>query len=108
MDDWDDWGVRSTMDGIPHQRDPYNCPHCNYNGFRDGEVVIFYNYIVGFSSDRDCIVMECPECFKRFWRHISDSWIKIYTRNAKEKPDYFKAPGACEELLNMLKEQKKK
>ena len=105
---WDDWGIQATMDGIPHQLHPAYCPHCNCKDSEFGEGDIFYDYIVGFSSDYNRATMECPKCFKRFWRHVNDDMIEIFTINTIKQPEFFKVPDALKELLEMLKKQKKK
>ena len=102
---WDDWGIQATMDGVIHKMNFFDCPHCSYE---PEDNLLFYKYIVGFSSAFDGIVLECPNSFKRFWHHVSDAIIQACTHRAMEYPELFKVPGVYKEILKMLKEQKEK
>lgn len=79
---WHNWGVSMEPLSMRHMLGE-ECPHCDYGRFVESAGVSgqwYMYYVVGFSKsedvftrdgDRDgAIAIECPRCFKIFWRHI--------------------------------------
>ena len=107
--EWESWGVQPSEDGVKRQRDAFVCPYCSYQPHKNEGIWSFLYYLIGYSSDENFIVMECPDCFGKFYRHPRSSDIKSFTKDIEYKDkSIFRVPDVYEELSEMLEKQKKK
>ncbi|MBI2454355.1 MAG: hypothetical protein HYV54_02185 [Parcubacteria group bacterium] len=89
------WGVKYSSD-IPHSAD-LRCLECRWSLAR---VESSERFIVGFSTDGSLmkipffgvgkivggIIIECPECFSKFWFHVSEDLADIFRMTLPQWP----------------------